>query len=166
MNTSLQDALKEAIAIAPSSKTIIHTLEIRQTGVQASYYLSQTRTGINAFDENGVEHTFLASGFQFTLPPSDEDGFKSLNVAIDNVNRLASDFVETAKDSVVPVEIVYRPYVSDDLSGPQMIPPLILYLKDVQITTFQVTGRCTFLDLVNKPFPSELYQRERFPSLG
>lgn len=166
MNTSLQDAIKEAFTIAPSSKTIIHTLEIRQTGVQPAVFISQTKNGIDAFDEDGQEHTFVGAGFKFTLPPSDEDGFKSLNVAIDNVNRVASDFVETAAGSKVAVEVVYRPYLSDDLSTPQMVPPLILYLKDVQITAFQVTGRCTFMDLVNKKFPSELYQRERFPSLG
>ncbi len=166
MNASLQDAIKEAFAIAPSSKVVIHTLEIRQTGVQTPIYISQTQTGINAFDENGVEHTFVACGFQFTLPPSGEDGFKSLNVAIDNVNRIASDFVEIARSQKVPVEIIYRPYLSDDLTTPQMNPPLVLYLKDVQITSLQVTGKCTFMDLVNKKFPSTLYQRVKFPSLG
>jgi len=165
MNTSLSEAIKEAFAVAPTTKTIIHTLEINQTGIQDSVFISQTRTGINAFDENGLEHTFQPSGFQFTLPPSDEDGYKSLNISIDNVNRVASDFVETAKGSVVPVQVIYRPYLSDDLSAPQMVPPLILYLKDVQITTLQVTGKCTFLDLVNQKFPSTLYQRENFPSL-
>ena len=166
MNTALQDAIKEAYASAPSDKFIINTLEIRQTGVQNSVYLSQTQNGINAFDENGTEHTFLAAGFQFTLPPSDEDGFKSLNVAIDNINRTASDFIETARQYKVAVEVIYRPYMSDDLTAPQMNPPLVLYLKDVQVGTFQVTGKCTFMDLVNKKFPTELYQRVRFPSLG
>ena len=166
MNASLQDAIKEAFAIAPASKVVIHTLEIRQTGVQSSIFISQTSAGVNALDENGVEHTFLACGFQFTLPPSDEDGFKSLNIAVDNINRVASDFIETAKSEKVPVEIIYRPYLSDDLSTPQMIPPLVLYLKDVQVTSYQVTGKCTFMDLVNKKFPAALYQRTNFPSLG
>jgi hypothetical protein len=166
MNTSLTDAIKEAFATAPTSKSIIHTLEISQGAVQPSVFLSQTRTGVDAFDEDGLEHTYVASGFQFTLPPSDEDGFKSLNIAIDNVNRAASDFIETAKTDPTAVTITYRPYLSDDLSAPAMNPPLVLYLKDVQVTTHQVTGKCTFMDLVNKKFPSELYQRVRFPSLS
>jgi len=165
-NASLNDAIKEAHAICPSEKNVIHTLEIRQTGIQLGYFLSQTQTGINAFDEDGVEHTFLPCGFQFTLPPSDDDGFKSLSIAIDNIDRKASDFVEVARQYVVPVEVIYRPYMSDDLTAPAMDPPLVLYLKDIQITALQVVGKCTFLDLVNKRFPSILYQRERFPSLG
>ena len=166
MNSTLSDALKEAYTICPANKTIINTIEIRQMGVQQPIFLSQTRTGINAFDEDGDEHTFIACGFQFTLPSSDEDGFKSLTIAVDNVGRIASDFVKVAQTSEVPVKVIYRPYLSDDLSEPQMNPPLVLYLKDVQITPFQVIGKCTFMDLVNRKFPSELYLRSRFPSLA
>lgn len=166
MNTALLEAIKEAFALAPATQTIIHTLQVRQTGVQPSIYIAQSRTGIVALDENGIEQTFLPVGFQFSLPPSSEEGFKSLDITIDNVDRKASDFVNTAKGSRQPVEMLYRPYLSDDLSRPQMIPPLILYLKDVEITEYQVKGKATFMDLVNKKYPSVLYQREHFPALG
>lgn len=165
-NAALSEAIKEAFAVAPAAVTVIHTLEIEQEGVQNSVYLSQTPNGINAFDEDGMEHTFVGAGFQFTLPPSDEDGFKSLNVSIDNINRQVTDFIDVARQSKVAVKVIYRPYVSTDLTAPAMDPPLVLYLKDVQITAMQVTGKCTFMDLVNKKFPSELYQRVKFPSLG
>lgn len=166
MNDSLSAALKEAYALAPANVVIFHTLEVRQTGVQNQVYLVQARRAITAFDEDGIERTFEPTGFQFTLPPSSEEGFKSLNIAIDNIDRRVSDFINTAKDSDVPVEIIYRPYLSTDLSEPQMNPPLHLYLEDVQITSFQVTGRATFRDLTNMKFPNELYTRDRFPGLG
>ncbi len=166
MSQAITDALKEAYASAPATKTIIDTIEVHQAGVQPAVYLAQSRLDVVAFDENSVQQTFRASGFQFTLPPANEEGFRSLNIAIDNIGREVSGFINTAKGSVVPVKITYRPYLSDDLSAPQMIPPLVLILKDVEITTLQVTGRATFMDIVNKKFPSELYTRDRFPSLG
>lgn len=166
MNTALQDAIKEAFAIAPASKVIIHTLEIRQDGVQAPVYLAQARRSVTATDENGHVKVFEPSGFQFALPPSNEDGFQSLNIAIDNIGRRVSDFLDAAKAQQTPVEVVYRPFLSDDLSTPQMIPPLVLYLKDVVVGEIQVTGKATFMDVVNKKFPLELYTRQRFPSLG
>jgi len=166
MNPSLQDAIKEAFAIAPSNRVILNTLEIRQTGVQDSIYIVQSRRSITAFDEDAVERVFEPVGFQFSLPPSNEEGFQSLNIAIDNVGRRAVDFVTTAMGYSVPIKIIYRPYVSDDLSAPQMDPPLVLFLKDVRITAVQITGRATFMDIVNKKFPAELYTRTRFPSLG
>src|SRR5690606_5981573 len=104
-------------------------------------------------------------GFQFSLPPSNEEGFRSLTIAIDNIGRQVTDFIETAKDYVVPVKVVYRPHLADNLTAPQRVPPLVLFLKDVQITPFQVTGRATFMDIVNKKFPGQIYTRARFPSL-
>lgn len=166
MNQSLQDAIKEAYALAPSMDFIVHTLEIRQTGVQDPIYIAQTSTEFVAFDENGDERTFNPVGFQFSLPPSNEEGFQSLNIAIDNVGRIVSDFVAAAKSDVVPIEIRYRPYLNSDRSGPQMIPPLLLYLRSVQVTAFQVVGKATFMDIINKKYPSELYSRVRFPTLG
>lgn len=165
-NPSLQDAIKEAYVIAPSNKFIYDTLEIRQTGVQDPIFIVRSRKGITAKDEDGNWHDFLPVGFQFSLPPEDEEGFRSLNIAVDNIGRSVSDFVNLAKSERIPVEVIYRPYLSDDLEHPQMIPPLILYLKDIQITTDQVTGRATFMDIVNRKFPTELYTRARFPALG
>jgi hypothetical protein len=165
MSSSLQDAIKEAFAIAPVNKVVYHTLEIRQTGVQSAIFIVQATQEIVARDELGVERTFQPVGFQFSLPPENEEGFTSLNIAIDNVGQQVSDFIEAAKGSKVPVQIFYRPYLSDDLTQPQMIPPLVLWLKDVQVTQAQVVGRATFMDIVNRKFPSELYTRERFPAL-
>jgi len=165
MNDSLQDALKEAYALAPATKAIIHTLEIRQDGVQDPVYIAQSRRNVVAFDETNTERTFIPCGFSFTLPPSNEEGVRSLSIAIDNIDRRVTDFVELAKSEVEPVKVIYRPYLSDDLSQPQMIPPLVLFLKDVSISNFQVTGRASFMDIVNKKFPSELYTRARFPTL-
>lgn len=166
MNPSLQDAIKEAFALAPASVVILNTIEIRQQGVQDPIFLVQARRGITATDENGVDRVYEPVGFQFSLPPSNEEGFQSLNVAIDNVGRRVTDFITTAMSVAEPIKVVYRPYLSTDLTQPQMDPPLILYLKDVRITAIQVTGRATFMDVVNKKFPSMLYTRDRFPSLG
>ena len=166
MNDSLSEAIKEAYATCPASMVVYHTLEIRQPTVQGAIFLVQSRTNLTALDEDGNERTFEPVGFQFALPPSNEEGFKSLNIAIDYVGRRVKDFIRIAKSSKIAVEVVYRPYLSSDLTAPQMDPPLVLYLKDVSVVQGQVTGRATFMDLVNKLFPYEKYNRQRFPALG
>lgn len=165
-NTALSDAIKEAYASCPTSKIFYETLEIRQTGVQGPIYLVKSKEPLAAKDENGNNIIFQPSGFQLSLPPENEEGFRSLNIAIDNIGREISDFVELARSEKQEVEVIYRPYVSDNLNVPAMIPPLVLYLKDIQMNVFQVTGRATFFDIINRRFPSELYTRARFPSLG
>jgi hypothetical protein len=166
MNPAFQDAIKEAFAIAPSTVAVLHTLEVRQTGVQAPIYIVKAKKTVKAHLETGAAVTFNPCGFDFSLPPADSQGFQSLNIAIDNVGREVSDFVNVAQSQVIPVQVIYRPYLSDNLTTPQMDPPLLLTLKDVKITPLQITGRATFMDLVNKHFPLELYTRERFPTLG
>lgn len=169
MNESFTEAIKEAYALAPSTKVILHTLEIEQLGVQDSIWIVQSRRTVEAVTEDSVLRTFEPVGFQFALPPSNEEGFRSLTISIDNVGRRVMNFVTTALEQTgprTPVVMRYRPYLSDDLTAPQMDPPLELYLKDIQINTHSVSGRATFADVVNKKFPSELYTRERFPALG
>lgn len=166
MNDTLSDAIREAYASAPAGVVVYHTLEIKQDGVQDSIYLVQGRQPIEASDEEGYVRTFSPSSFQFTLPPSDGEGLQALTVTIDNVNRAASDFLKAAMESQVVVELVYRPYLSTDLTNAAMSPPLRLTLKDASISTTQVVGRATFMDLVNRKFPSELYTRARFPTIG
>lgn len=166
MNAAYTEAIQEAYALAPANKVILDTLELRQTGVQDPVYLVRARQSLTAFDEDSVERTFLPCGFQFALPPENEDGFRSLTVAIDNVKRLVRPFIAAALSSRIPVQAIYRPYLSDDLTQPQMVPPLFLYLKDLTSNDAQVTGRATFMDLVNRRFPLELYTRLRFPTLG
>ena len=120
MNASLQEAIQEAYASAPTNLVTLHTLEIRQDGVQDTIFLARSRQGFTAKDENGVSCYFQPSGFQFSLPPSNEDGFQSLNIAIDNIGRKVSDFLKNAISEEVAVKVLYRPYLSDDLSRPQM----------------------------------------------
>lgn len=167
MNDAFSEAIQEAYACAPADNVAIDTLEIRQDGVQDPVFIAQTRRSFIAMDENGVERSFIPTGFQFSLPPSNEEGFKSLNISIDNIDERVTDFIEIAKSEPVPIKVIYRPYLLSDLSRPQMNPPLVLTLKEVQLTSpYQVTARATFMDLVNKAFGDERYTRDRFPGLG
>jgi hypothetical protein len=165
--SSLREAIQEAFAIAPVNKVILHTLEITQNGVQDPVYIVQSRRPIVAKDESGNSRLFQPVGFNFNLPAATEEGFRSIDIAIDNVGRAVSDFIHKAiEDSTTPVRLIYRPYLSDNLEEPQMNPPLELWLKEIQVTAQQVLGRASFMDLVNRKFPSELFTRERFPTLG
>lgn len=164
-NPSLADALKEAFALAPTQVVVLDTLEVRQPGVQEPVYLVRGAREINARLETGETPTFRPVGFRMTLPAEGTEGVRALTVSVDNVGRELMDFVRTALEHPVPVEMVYRPYLSNDLFTPQMNPPLRLFVRDIQITPAQLTARATFMDLVNLRFPNELYTRDRFPFL-
>ena len=165
MNPSLTDAIKEAYAMAPADKSIIETLEIRQTG-SASIFIHRGFSTIDLRLETGNTVTFQPVGFEFKLPKNSDTGGQSLQISIDNTDAAISDFVQNAKSSRQPVQVLYRPYLSSDLTTPQMNPPLTLYLKNVSINSNTVTAQATFVDVVNKRFPNEYYTPDRFPGLS
>ena len=166
MNDSLSDALKEAMVCAPSDDVYLETLEIRHASIAEPIYLVRNREDITATLETSDVVVFEAAAFRMALPASGDNGLQELTLAVDNVDRRVSDFFSNAKNYQTPVQCTYRPYLLSDLSEPQMNPPLVLYLSDISITLFEVTAKASFVDLLNKKFPSELYTRARFPSLG
>ena len=117
--------------------------------------------------EDSTEQYFEPVPFRFIPPASGKDGFQEMTLAIDNVDRKISDFIEKiGVESREPVKIYYRPYLSNDTSGPKLNPPLVLNLVDIKINVFEATGRASFTGIINTRYPSELYTRDRFPSLG
>lgn len=165
-NDSYEDAIKEAYACAPAGVVFLHTLQISHPDVAEDIFLVQDRTDKTCTLETAEEELFTACAFRFSLPTTGEDGLQELSIAIDNVNRVVSDYLDQVKDSNDPVAITYRPYLSTDLTTPQMDPPLVLYLRDVNVNVFEVTGKATFADILNKRFLTDLYTRQRFPSLA
>lgn len=166
MNESLSQAIKEAYAVSNVTQVILETIELRHEKLPAPIRLINQRQGLQLTLETGESSFFEAVGFSFTLPAAGENGRQDLQITIDNVDKRISAFINQAKEFFEPVEIIYRPYLSTDLTTPQMNPPLVLTLQDVSITQFQVQAKATFADILNQKFPKEYYTRKRFPSLG
>lgn len=167
MNESLNEAIKEAYALAPSDEVPLETLELCHPSVAGgSLYLINQREPFTLTLENGEQKIFEPVGFQFALPAAGDNGRQDMQLSIDNVDRRISDFIEKAKNYYEPVKVYYRPYLSSDLTTPQMNPPLSLSLQDVSITAQTIAGRASFADVLNRKFPEEYYTRKRFPSLA
>jgi Domain of unknown function (DUF1833) len=160
----LEAAIREAYATSANNVVYLETLEISHPLV-TSLYLVRDRVDHVLGIGGGVTKTFVATGFQFNLPSAGENGLQELTLRVDNVDRRASDFVNSVKGSNDPVQVIYRPYLHTEPNTPQMNPPLRLFLTDIVITAVDVTGRATFADVLNRRFLSELYVRRRFPAL-
>lgn len=166
MNNTLDAAIKEAYALAPSSVAHVHTIELRHASIVQSLYLVQGYQNRQLTLETSEVVIFKACPFQFTLPQVSESGLQELNLTIDNVGGRASDFCELAMNFPTPVEIYYRPYLSTNLLEPKMNPPMRLFLTNVSISDAQVSGVASQTDFLNLQFPSVDYTRNLFPALG
>lgn len=166
MNEALNEAIREAYAVAPADVAVIESIELSHSSINESIYMVQSRLPMIMTLETGATVEFEPVPFRFTLPAAGENGRQELRIAIDNVDRRISDFIEQVKSHVAPVKLVYRPYLSNDLSQPQMNPPLVLSLQQISVSALEVTGRATFADILNRKFPADFYTRNRFPGLG
>ena len=176
-NTLLSEALREAYASAPSDVVILHTLELRHPSfvdddkqpiairvVRDNQDLT-ARLEAGAPLNAGAMVTFIAMGFDLELPPIDTAPVPEISITLDNASREIVKHLDAASDSQSKIEVTYRPYLSDDLEGPQMEPPFTLVLTEVSADTSRVTGRARMLDVGNKAFPAETYNSLRFSGL-
>ena len=168
MNTRLRKALKEAYALAPAEPILLDTLELTADSSESFEPRFSVRSDKPQQCQLETRKTvqFQPVPFRFTLPAAGADGQQELHIGIDNVDPQISDFISCLQSHFTPIWVVYRPYLSNDLTRPQMYPPLKLSLQHLTITDVEVTGRATFMELLNKKFPSETYTRTRFPFLG
>jgi len=174
---SLSAAIREAYAAAPSDVVILHTLELRHPSfeddagnptairVVRDHQDLTARLEASASLDGAVMVTFVALAFDLSLPPIDIAPVPEITVTLDNVSREIARHLDAAAVSQDKIEITYRPYLSTDLEGPQMDPPITLVLTEVEANALQVTGRARMLDIGNKTFPNETYTAKRFPGL-
>ncbi len=170
-NPALSEAIKEAYASAPSGVVILHTLEFRHAEFSAPLRVVRNTVNITATleddapEDGGDAVEFQYYAFEFTLPEVSDGATSELIITIDNVNRVIVENLELAVQSADPLYVTYRPYLSTDLSAPQMDPPLTMLVQHIEVDIFRVTARCGFGDIVNRAFPSEDYTASRFPGL-
>lgn len=165
-NDSLSDALKEVYSLAPNDRVQLHTLQISHPSLGTPLYIVQDRQSWALTLEDLSVVTFEPVPFRFVLPTADINGGQEMQLAIDNIEPDVPNFIESIGSNNSPIEVRYRPYLSDDTTTPQMDPPLLLYLTEIQQTATEVVGRATFANMFNGRYLSQLYTRSRFRGLA
>ena len=174
---SLSHAIREAYASAPTDVVILHTLEFRhpefrdEAGNTTAIRVVRDQVDLDAKLEasapaNGGETVrFVAMAFDLELPPVDVTPVPEIVVTLDNVSREIVRHLDAAVQSQAMIEVTYRPYLSNDLAGPQMDPPITLVLTEVEADVHRITARARMMDIGNKTFPGRTYTATEFPGL-
>ncbi|MEQ4619072.1 MAG: DUF1833 family protein [Corticimicrobacter sp.] len=174
---SLEQALKEAYASAPTDRVIFDTLEVRHSAfrddagqptairIVIGYEDITARLEGDAVLHPGEYVGFVAGAFRFKLPGFEEGQVPAMQITIDGVTREVVGHIESAINEPEPIYVTYRPYLSTDLSKPQMDPPITMELTKVTVTGTSVSGTASLSDVHNWAFPYEKYMAARFPGL-
>jgi hypothetical protein len=174
---SVEAALKEAYASAPSEDVIVHTLEVRhplfvdEDGNPDSIWVTTNESPITATIEEdapvrgGEAVDFVSFPFTFSLAPIENTAVKEIQITIDNVDRRIVENLDLAVADTTKIQVCYRPFLASDLTGPQMDPPPTFTLSSVTVTALTVTARARISIDLNGAFPRRIYTAAEFPAL-
>jgi len=116
-------------------------------------------------EDGGPTVTFFSKSFSVVQPKKTDKGIQTLKIQIDDVDRNIVDLMEATQDGTnTPIDVTYRVYLSTAKTEPQDTP-IKLSLFNVTITNGKATGTARRDDIINRKFPSILYNREVFISL-
>lgn len=171
-NFTLSDALQEAYASAPSDIITLHTLEIRHPSFDQPIRVVRDKNNLTATleldapENPGEAVEFIAFAFDLILPEVQQAMSPEIEIIMDNVSGELVGYMDQAAQSSELIEVTYRPYLSTDLSAPQMDPPLTLVVRSITADIFRIKARAGYGDLSNRKFPNVIYTAENFPGLS
>lgn len=177
-DNTLSEALKEAYASAPSDITLLHTLELRhpafvdENGKPTA--IRVVRDNVNhictledsAPLDAGKAVEFIAMGFDLELPPVEAIPVPEITLTLDNVSTEIIAYLDKAIETQDMIEMTYRPYLSNDLSCPQMNPPITLVITEITADISKISATARMMDIGNKSFPAENYTVKKYPGLS
>lgn len=171
-DTTLSATITEAYAVAPVAEgVILVALEIdHPTFVTPIRIVNDTADLVATLEADaprdpGAEVTFIAFDFRVKPPEINTSGTPQLVIEIDNVTREILAYVETAMSSTELLTVIYRVFLTSDLSGPQNNPPLALTISAISADLMRVRAVAGYGDFVNRKFPNAEYSAEVFPGL-
>jgi hypothetical protein len=160
---------QRVLASAPSGQmplwgiTLTHALF---SPVDHAFRLVNRPNALTLTHEDDLLYVYTPSWFELTLPKLDGQGQQEATLALQNVDRVIVDELELAAENPSQrIEVTLRLFLEDDLAaGPQNVP-LTLSFSRVQATSAAVTGVAGRPDILNRPFPMEVYRINRWPGL-
>jgi hypothetical protein len=168
---AISAALAAVYATAPTARyyietlTLVHPIFIESTNKAGEFFMTNQRDGFTGTLETGDVVDFLPVPFTAIPPNSEEQSDLQLQVGIDNVSKtLMEDIEKLGQTPNVPIEVIYRVFLSDDLTV-QNDPPLKLDILAVKATQQMVSFAAGLTNLRSKPFPAQLYTTALFPGL-
>lgn len=169
---TLSVALAEAAAIAPVTRVMLHTFELRHAALPAPIRIVNDHANLLATLEAGAplnpstEVEFLACPVRIQRPEESAAAQSpSITLSVDNVSGAVSDALALARGSNDLWEVTERVYASDDTSAPAVLPPLTLTMVTAEITATGASITASFGDPVNVAVPAITFTSTEYPGL-
>jgi hypothetical protein len=162
----ISEELKRIYASNPDGERYIETLQFSHVAFSRNYFLTNDNVQWEFLLEDLSNQVFQCIPFQLRLPVKDDSGRQDLQIAITNIGQeLIEELNAASLAPRRPIECTYRVYLNRPLTEPQNNPPLKLTILQVDLTIETLTAVATRADVLNRPFPRNVYRPDSFPGL-
>jgi hypothetical protein len=162
---TISQELQRIYASAPDTEEVWETLELRHPLFSQYWFITNTALPFSANLETGQLVDFICLPFTAKLPAATSGGTQDLQISIDNVDReIILELERAAQNPRQQIVLIYRAYASTDLSAPGS-DPIQLSISDISASLTRVDATASRTDVLNRAFPSILYEVDIFPGL-
>lgn len=154
--------LAKVYASAPTDQVLIPSIEILVPGkppIRICVGFENQLLGVN-----GVYHEFEAGSISIALPKKDTTGNQRLSFGVSNINGTAQEYIDSALESGVKIPLIYREYLSTDLSAPAR-KPYELIITGGSLVEGEARFEASYHDLLNSAWSRERYTAETAPGI-
>ena len=158
----MTSAVLNRLYASGGDEVILDTLQITVGG--QSYWLTRGWDDITVTLETGAQTTFTGSAIEIALPARNADGTQDLKFAISNIDGVVSTAIRNALDNLSSATLIFRRYISTDLSAPAS-PPFTLAIKEGSWTATEVQITAGYMNILDTSWPRYRYTLTDFPGL-
>lgn len=169
----LSQALAEAAAHADVRQTPITCLEFRHPNYSVPIRLVNQTDDISVTHEAGaalnpgVSVEYLASRITVTVPEqSPGAGTPEIVITVAHLSGEVKRALDATRDTLNLWTVTERLYLSDDLTGPAILPPLQLTCTAVDFGGGPIAQiRCSYGDPARRATPKLTFRSSQYPGL-
>lgn len=143
---------------------IIRTLEITCPAWAAPVFICTGFDDITAVTEDGRTVTYIGANIDIALASKNNKGNQTLAFAVDNTSGEVSQRVDQAIDGNARVTVIYRTYISGNLTAPAE-KPYTLSLLSGTIQGIVAQLQTGYFNMIGVAWPRELYTVNEYPAL-
>ena len=157
---------RRVLASAPDQQSPLWGITLSHPLFSETHWLINRPYGRVITLENDELQVYQPCYFVLVLPNMDGKGQQDAQISLQNVDRMIVDELERANnDPTQRIVMTIRLFLEDDLeAGPQNVP-LELSLTNIQANQSVVTATAGRSDVLNRPYPLEVYRIDRWPGL-
>jgi hypothetical protein len=154
----------ERVFASGGTEVVIPTLELTCPAWDAPILLCNGYENHTCTTEDDRVLTFVASGIAIALPKKGTQCTQVLNFAIDNVTGEAQKLIDQAIESGERVTLIFRHYLSSDLSAPAE-PPYRFVVREGGMEGSTLNVSAAFFDMINTAWPRNFYTADFAPGI-